>query len=46
MVRVNYFVHFVETEPGTQVKLQFWDTLSSECGRNRSLCLAFYTTHP
>lgn len=29
-VGVDFYVHFLEVEPGVRVKLQFWDTAGQE----------------
>lgn len=29
-VGVDFYVHFLEVEPGIRVKLQFWDTAGQE----------------
>ncbi|XP_074161701.1 ras-related protein Rab-39B-like [Sminthopsis crassicaudata] len=39
-VGVDFYVHFVEVEPGVQVKLQFWDTAGQE--RFRSVTRSYY----
>ncbi|XP_049631502.1 LOW QUALITY PROTEIN: ras-related protein Rab-39B-like [Suncus etruscus] len=39
-VGVDFSVHFVEVEPGVQVKLQFWDTAGQE--RFRSVTRSYY----
>ncbi|XP_065600608.1 ras-related protein Rab-42 [Cyrtonyx montezumae] len=39
-VGVDFYVQFVELEPGVQVKLQFWDTAGQE--RFRSITRSYY----
>ncbi|KAM6968014.1 ras-related protein Rab-42b [Aplochiton taeniatus] len=39
-VGVDFFVHFLEVEPGVRVKLQFWDTAGQE--RFRSVTRSYY----
>ncbi|PKK20207.1 ras-related protein Rab-39B [Columba livia] len=39
-VGVDFYVQFVELEPGLQVKLQFWDTAGQE--RGRSVTRSYY----
>ncbi|XP_044527331.1 ras-related protein Rab-39B-like [Gracilinanus agilis] len=39
-VGVDFYVHFVEVEPGVPVKLQFWDTAGQE--RFRSVTRSYY----
>ncbi|XP_076827869.1 ras-related protein Rab-42b [Brachyhypopomus gauderio] len=39
-VGVDFYVHFLEVEPGTRVKLQFWDTAGQE--RFRSVTRSYY----
>ncbi|XP_037354641.1 ras-related protein Rab-39B-like isoform X2 [Talpa occidentalis] len=39
-VGVDFSVHFMEVEPGVQVKLQFWDTAGQE--RFRSVTRSYY----
>ncbi|XP_058504674.1 ras-related protein Rab-42b [Solea solea] len=39
-VGVDFYVHFLEVEPGVRVKLQFWDTAGQE--RFRSVTRSYY----
>lgn len=39
-VGVDFYVHFLEVEPGIRVKLQFWDTAGQE--RFRSVTRSYY----
>ncbi|XP_018580639.1 ras-related protein Rab-42b isoform X2 [Scleropages formosus] len=39
-VGVDFYVHFVEVEPGIRIKLQFWDTAGQE--RFRSVTRSYY----
>lgn len=39
-VGVDFYVHFMEVEPGVRVKLQFWDTAGQE--RFRSVTRSYY----
>ncbi|XP_054638960.1 ras-related protein Rab-42b [Dunckerocampus dactyliophorus] len=39
-VGVDFYVHFLEMEPGVRVKLQFWDTAGQE--RFRSVTRSYY----
>uniref|UniRef100_A0A3Q3JUQ7 Uncharacterized protein n=1 Tax=Monopterus albus TaxID=43700 RepID=A0A3Q3JUQ7_MONAL len=39
-VGVDFYVHFLEVEPGVHVKLQFWDTAGQE--RFRSVTRSYY----
>ncbi|KAL4657530.1 putative Ras-related protein Rab-42 isoform X1 [Arapaima gigas] len=39
-VGVDFYVHFLEVEPGTRIKLQFWDTAGQE--RFRSVTRSYY----
>lgn len=39
-VGVDFYVHFLEVEPGVRIKLQFWDTAGQE--RFRSVTRSYY----
>ncbi|XP_052000615.1 ras-related protein Rab-42b isoform X1 [Xyrauchen texanus] len=39
-IGVDFYVHFLEVEPGVRVKLQFWDTAGQE--RFRSVTRSYY----